>query len=303
MAHGLDAVTGAFGYSGRAITGILLTSGRRVRTLTGHPRRAPRDSSLEVFPLDFSDWDALVSSLDGVDTLYKTYWVRFGYQRTTHDQAVHNSETLFRAASRAGVARIVHVSITNPSLDSPFSYFAGKARVERALSASEVPSSIVRPAIVFGEGGVLLNNIAWLLRHSPLFCIGDGGRYKVRPVHVEDLAHLCVTEGAASENRVVNAVGPESVSFVDLIEMIKRVVSSRALLVSVPGTLLPGLAKVLGLVLRDVLLTRDEYEAMAAGLADTDGPATGPTELSVWLALHGAGLGRKYANELARHYD
>jgi hypothetical protein len=69
-----------------------------------------------------------------------------------------------------------------------------------------------------------------------------------------------------------------------------------------PGPLLPLLAKVLGVFLHDVLLTSDEYRAMAAGLADTDGPATGTTALSTWLADHGAELGLHYANDLHRHF-
>ena len=80
-------------------------------------------------------------------------------------------------------------------------------------------------------------------------------------------------------------------------------VGSRARLIHVPGATVPLVARVLGLALHDVLLTGDEYRAMAAGLADTDGPATGTTALSVWLADHGPSLGLRYANEIARHYE
>jgi hypothetical protein len=62
-------------------------------------------------------------------------------------------------------------------------------------------------------------------------------------------------------------------------------------------------SSLVGRVLHDQLLTRDEYRAMAAGLADSDGPSTGPTALSAWLQSHGAGLGLRYANELARHFS
>jgi len=63
-----------------------------------------------------------------------------------------------------------------------------------------------------------------------------------------------------------------------------------------------GAAACLNLALRDVLLTADEYRAMADNLADTSGPATGHTALSAWLPAHGADLGRRYANELDRHF-
>jgi hypothetical protein len=55
-------------------------------------------------------------------------------------------------------------------------------------------------------------------------------------------------------------------------------------------------------VLHDVLLTREEYESMKAGLADSAAPATGTQSLTEWIARHGDELGRTYANELDRHY-
>jgi uncharacterized protein YbjT (DUF2867 family) len=300
---GLDVVTGAFSYSGRAIASALTESGRRVRTITGHPGRAPGDTTIEVRPLDFDDQLGLARSLEGATTLYNTYWVRFAHHRVDHDLAVANSRTLFHAAKRAGVQRIVHVSITHPSIDSPMPYFRGKAMVERALAETGVSYAVVRPAILFGGDGVLLNNIAWLLRHVPLFAIGGRGDYRIRGIHVDDLAELCVTKGAERHDSVTDAVGPERPTFVELVRSIRDVVGSRARLVHVPGATVPLFSRLVGLALHDVLLTRDEYVAMADGLADTDGPATGTTALSDWLVDHAQDLGRHYANEIERHFE
>ncbi len=176
---GLDVVTGAFSYSGAAIAEALMVSGRRVRTVTGHPNRSPNHSPIEACPLDFDDQLGLVESLRGATTLYNTYWVRFAHAQIDHDLAVANSRTLFQAAKRAGVQRIVHVSITNPSIESPLPYFRGKALVERALTESDVSFAILRPAILFGGDGVLLNNIAWLLRLLPVFAVGGQGDYRI----------------------------------------------------------------------------------------------------------------------------
>jgi NADH dehydrogenase len=300
---GLDAVTGAFSYSGRAIALALADSGRRVRTLTGHPNRATGDSAIEIQPLDFDDQIGLVASLEGVTTLYNTYWVRFAHQRIDHDVAVENSRALFQAARRAGVERIVHVSITHPSIDSPLPYFRGKALVERALAETGVSYAILRPAILFGGDGVLLNNIAWLLRRLPVFAIGDRGDYRIRGIHVDDLAQLCRQKGLERSNSVIDAVGAERPTFVELVTMIKHAVESRSRLIHVPGVALPLLSRIVGTALGDVLLTRDEYRAMFEGLADTEGPATGVTLLSQWLVEHGPTLGLTYANELNRHFD
>jgi len=300
---GLDCVTGAFSYSGQAIATALLNSGRQVRTLTGHPNRAPALSALQVRPLDFDDSIGLVASLEGVTTLYNTYWVRFARHQIDHDLAVHNSRALFQAARLAGVTRIVHVSITHPSADSPLPYFRGKALVERALAETGLSYAVLRPAILFGGNDVLINNIAWLLRRVPVFAIGGRGEYRIRGIHVDDLANLCLQKGAERNNSVCDAVGPDRPTFVELVSEIRDAVGSHAKLIRLPGFALPMLSHLVGAALGDVLLTRDEYRAMASGLADTDGPATGPTKLSEWLTTNGTTLGRNYANELKRHFD
>jgi NADH dehydrogenase len=299
---GLDVVTGAFSYSGRAIAARLLERGRGVRTLTGHPERAEDATPIDVRPLDFADLPALVRDLEGATTLYNTYWVRFARGETTHAQAVENSRTLFHAARHAGVHRIVHISITHPSIESRSPYFRGKAVVERALAETGMSYAILRPAILFGADGVLVNNIAWLLRHLPVFAVGGRGDYRIRPIHVDDLADLCFAAANRTDDMILDAVGPDRPTFVELVGAIRSAVGSHARIVRVPGSLLPPISAVLNLALRDVLLTKDEYRAMAAGLADTDGPATAPTAISDWLVEHGPTLGTRYANELQRHF-
>jgi NADH dehydrogenase len=166
-----------------------------------------------------------------------------------------------------------------------------------------VPSyAIVRPAVLFGGDGVLLNNIAWLLRHLPVFAIGGRGDYRLRPIHVDDLAALCTDLGGQAGNVTVDAVGPESVTFRQLVETIKAAVGSRTVLMPAPGALIPLLAAGLNLALKDTLLTADEYASLAAGRADSAGPATGTTVLTDWIRAHGDELGRHYANELDRHF-
>jgi uncharacterized protein YbjT (DUF2867 family) len=299
---GFDVVTGAFSYSGAAIARELQRAGRTVRTLTGHPQRAGGNDAIEARPLDFDDPMGLVESLRGATTLYNTYWVRFPHGRIDHDAAVANSRTLFYAARHAGVQRIVHISITHPSITSPYPYFRGKAEVERVLAEVGVSYGVLRPAILFGGDGVLLNNIAWLLRHLPVFAIGGRGDYRIRPIHIDDLARLSVTVGAQGTDSVTDAVGPERPTFAEMVRLVKDTVASRARVVSLPGAVMPALSSMLGLVLRDVLLTREEYQAMAAGLADTDGAATGTTALSQWVANHADTLGQHYANEIDRHF-
>jgi uncharacterized protein YbjT (DUF2867 family) len=304
-----DVVTGAFGYSGTAIARELRAAGHRVRTLTGHPGRAPAGNDIDTHPLDFGDAEALTRDMTGAHTLYCTYWVRFPHGSATRESAVANSKILFDAAADAGVKRIVYVSILHADTASPYPYFSGKGQVERHLAAAGVPYAIARPAILFGDaadrgtsGSVLLNNIAWLLRRLPVFAIGDGGGYRVRPIHVGDLARLCVGLGARTDDVTIDAIGPESVTFREMVTAIRSATGSHAVLVPAPGWLIPPLSAAIGTMLRDVLLTTEEYQAMKAGLADSAAQATGHRSLREWIATHGTRLGRTYANELDRHY-
>jgi nucleoside-diphosphate-sugar epimerase len=298
----LDVVTGAFSYSGAAIARELQAAGRRVRTLTGHSGRATAQEAIEVRPLDFADPAGLAESLRGARTLYNTYWVRFARGQVSHETAVARSRVLFQAAADAGVRRVVHVSITHPSADSPYPYFRGKAAVEQALSDFGLPHAVLRPAILFGGNGVLINNIAWLLRHLPVFAVGGTGEYRIRPIHVDDLARLCLRAGNSTDTEVIDAVGPERPTFLELVHFVKDAIGSRSQVIRVPGSVIAPTARLLGLALRDTLLTAEEYQAMAAGLADTDGPATGETSLTRWITDHQDTLGRTYANELTRHF-
>ncbi len=301
--EGFDVVTGAFGYTGRAIASQLLERGRRVTTLTGHPDRPnPFGDRVRVAPMDFRDPAGLREHLRGAETLYTTYWVRFPRGEVTFERAVANSATLFEAARDAGVGRVVHVSITNPSGDSPFPYFRGKAVVERLLVASGLPHAIVRPTVVFGERDILINNIAYVLRRLPVFGIPGSGEYRLRPVAVEDVAELCIRSAEGEPGSVLDAVGPETYTFEGLVRLIARTIGSRSRIVHVPPRMALLAASAIGRVVGDVVLTRDELDGLMAGLIVTDGPATGSRSLEAWLRENADVVGARYASEVSRHY-
>jgi uncharacterized protein YbjT (DUF2867 family) len=299
----LDLVTGAFSYSGSSIAEQLLDSGRSVRTLTFHPERAhPLQARVETVRYRFDDLTALTRSLEGVRTLYNTYWVRFDHGPTSFDEAIKNSSILFTAAKRAGVERIVHVSISNPSLESPLPYFRGKAEVEDALARSGVHYSIVRPTWIFGgDRDVLTNNIAWILRRMPVFALPGSGRYPVQPVHVNDLARICI-EADSNGDLVLDAAGPERMAFVDLVALIRSAVNARSPIIHTPPRLMAAAARGLGVLVRDVVLTPDEIKGLMHGLLVSHHPPLGRIAFSEWLEQHKTSLGRSYANELERHF-
>ncbi len=297
----LHAVTGAFGYSGRYIARRLLEAGHRVRTLTNTtPVTDPFRGRVSAYPLAFSRPEHLADSLRGVRVLYNTYWVRFNHPWFTHAEAVRNTLTLFAAARAAGVERVVHVSITNPSRDSPLEYFRGKAELEAALAGSGLSYAILRPTVLFGKEDVLINNIAWVLRHLPVFGLFGDGEYRLQPIYVDDLAAIAVRQGSASGNTVVQAIGPETFTFRQLVRTIGRSIGRRRPVVSMPAGLGYAMAFMLGSLVGDVVVTRDEIRGLMAGLLYVDAPPAGTTALTAWAQEHSSELGARYASELAR---
>jgi len=301
-------ITGAFSYTGKYATRLLLSRGFEVRTLTNHdPAEHPdRPNSfgnlVPAFPYNFDRPDDLRRSLEGASTLINTYWVRFPRGKSNFETAVRNSRTLIQVAKESGIRRIVQVSIANPSLESTLGYYRGKAQVEEAVRDSGMSYAILRPTVIFGLEDILINNIAWFVRHFPAFAIPGDGQYAIRPIYVEDMADLLARAADGRENTVADAVGPETFTFDELVRLIGRSVGRAVRLVRVPAALAYASTLVTGWMVRDVVLTWEEYKGLMQNLLAPVGPATGNTRLSQWLAQHGDRAGRKYASEVGRHY-
>ncbi len=299
----LHVVTGAFSYTGKYITQKLLAAGQRVRTLTGHDHRPhPFGDQVSVAPFNFKNPSALVESLRGARTLYNTYWVRFPYRQATFETAVENTKTLIKAAEEAGVRKIVHLSVTNASEQSPLPYFRGKGVLEQVIRNSSLVFTIIRPTLVFGGEDVLLNNIAWFLRRFPLFPIPGSGEYSLQPVFVEDVAELAVQAADGDDMTILEAAGPELYTFEELIWLLAETTKRRAKLVRLNPEVVAFLLRLVGRALHDVVLTRDELDGLMLNLLVPTGHPMGHTLLSTWLRQHGQALGRRYACELDRNY-
>lgn len=299
----MTIVTGAFSYSGKYLTKLLVERGEPVRTLTGHPDRAnPFGSKVEVARMDFSDPDGLVEAMKGAHAFVNTYWIRFPYRGMTFERAVENSKLLFDAASRAGVGRIVHTSITNPSLQSPLGYYRGKAQVEEHLKATGIPFTILRPNVIFGREDVLINNIAWVLRNLPLFGVPGSGKYGMQPTFVEDYAALMLASLDAKGSETTDACGPEAFAFGDWVRRIAEAIGRPARIVHMPPSCACWASALLGIRLKDVVLTREEVRGLMSGLLVSTEPAKCLTKLSDWLSENAHWLGKDYANEVGRHF-
>jgi uncharacterized protein YbjT (DUF2867 family) len=297
------AVTGAFSYSGKYITRRLLARGEEVITLTGHPNRPdPFGGRVRAFPLNFADASGLTSSLRGAEVLVNTYWIRFDKGANTQPEAVTNTRHLLDAAVAAGVKRIVHISITNPSADSRLPYFWGKAANEKAVTDSGMSYAILRPTVLFGAEDILINNIAWLLRRFPFFALPGDGSYRLQPVFVDDLAALVAEAVFERDNSVRDAVGPAIFTFREMVELIGAKIGKLKPLLNVPPRLALTVAQLLSLFVNDVILTPEEVDGLMAGLLVSKEPPQCKTRLADWLEGNKKTVGAKYASELARHF-
>jgi len=298
----LDAVTGAFSFTGRAIAGRLLSEGRDVVTLVRRHGAPDADSRIRTAIVTLDDPAALMAALRGVDTLYNTHWIRFARGKVSFDLATDRTLRLLDAARRTGVRRVVHVSVVNASQTAPTAYFRAKARLEADVRESGLSYAIVRPTLTFGSGDILVNNLCWVLRRFPVFVIGGDGRYRLQPVHVDDVARIAVQAGQASVDLVTDAAGPDILTFNQFVRILADTVRSRAWLVHAPSPLSFAASRVLGLLVRDIMLTRDEVTELTASLLVSDHPQQGTIGLSTWASGHADELGRKYHSELDRHY-
>lgn len=297
------AVTGAFSYSGKYIAKRLIERGEEIFTLTNHPDRPdPFQGKVQAFPLNFSNENELVTSLRGAEVLVNTYWVRFDKDSNTQPRAVENTRLLVNAAVKAGVKRIVHISITNPSANSHLPYFWGKAANEKAVTESSLGYAILRPTVLFGKEDILINNIAWLLRHFPVFGLPGDGSYRLSPVYVDDVAACAVEAVYRSDNYVSDTVGPDEFSFREMVQLIGRSIGAERPLIPLPPRLALLAAQFLSLFVRDVMLTPEEVEGLMANLLISNQRPRCTTRLQDWLFENRNTVGKSYASELHRHY-
>lgn len=299
----LDVVTGAFSFTGKYIARRLLALGRQVKTLTGHPgREHPFGNAVTAMPFQFEDPEALRDGLAGANTLYNTYWVRFEHGRMTFARAVDHTAALLAAARQAGVRRVVHISVAHADEASPYPYFRAKGEAERLVRESGLSYAILRPTVLFGTEGILFNNLAYMLRRFPAFAIPGKGDYRLQPIHVDDLAELAVNAGHEERSLVLDAAGPETFTFDELVRLMAKQVGSHARLLHMSPEGALKLIRMVGGLVGDVVLTREEIDGLMRDMLALPGRPVGHTLFSSWVGQNAATLGSSYFPEMVRHY-
>ncbi len=293
-------ITGAFSYTGSAVAAELQRRGWELHTLTN--RRTPEGvESITAAPLRF-EREHLVAELSGADAFVNTFWIRLPHAGQDFGTAVEHSKLLVGAATEAGVGRLVHVSVSNASVGSELGYYRGKGHVEQSVRACGLSHAIVRPTLIVGANDVLTANIAWFLRHGPFFPIPGGGHYRLQPITLADAGRVIADAVEAGEDLEIDAAGPVTLSFRDYVRWVARACGVRRWIVGTPAWLCLAALRVVGAVLGDVVLTREELLGLEQELLVSHAPPLGSESVEELLMTLGPGLGRHYVNDLRRHF-
>jgi NADH dehydrogenase len=240
-------VTGANGRIGQS---LLRGAAGRARALVRSQRAAGAlaGAGADVRVLDLRDEAALAAAAEGcaawihlVGILKETRSARYidAHERT--------SERVARAAARAGVRRIVCLSILGAAADSRNACLASKGRADETLLAGSVPATVLRVPMVLGPGEIA----AFALRaqaSAPVVFLVSGGRTREQPIDTRDVVAALRLAGAdASDARIaLDLAGPESLPHRELVARVACVLGTRGpRVVPVPAALAFGAAALL----------------------------------------------------------
>jgi hypothetical protein len=139
-----------------------------------------------------------------------------------------------------------------------------------------------------------------MLRRFPVFGVFGDGQYRLQPIYVDDLAKLAVERGRDHVDGVIDAIGPETFTYRELVQEIGAIIGKQRSIVSIPPAMGYLAGRLIGKLVDDVVITREEIDGLMRQLLYTGSPPTGTTKLTAWAREHAATLGTRYASELAR---
>jgi uncharacterized protein YbjT (DUF2867 family) len=236
-------VFGGSGFIGRYVVRELAKTGMRVRVAVRHPDRALFLKTMgdvgQIAPITVNARDdaTVAAAVEDAELVINLVGILFPHGKQSFD-AVHREAAgrIARAASDAGVARLVHFSAIGADKTSPAAYGRSKAAGEAAVSAAFPGATILRPSIAIGQEDGFFNRFAELARMSPVLPLLGDGATRFQPVYVGDVAAaaLAVATRPDSAGRIFELGGPRVYSFKELMEIMLAEIGRRRLLVPVP---------------------------------------------------------------------
>jgi uncharacterized protein YbjT (DUF2867 family) len=217
------AITGGTGFVGIHTSRALAAAGHQLRLLARGTRRGPRPEGVEWVRADVVEGQGLTEAVRGCDTVVHLVAIIREKGRQTFERVnARGTANVVRAAAEAGVSHLVHLSAIGVDPDPRYPYLASKWEGEQAVIGGRVPSTVLRPSLIFGPGDGFFTMLARLIRLNPVIPVVGDGRALFQPIAATDLARiitLCVERGASRQVHEVG--GPDHLTYEEIIDVIR----------------------------------------------------------------------------------
>ena len=239
---GLVTVFGASGFLGRYVVRALTARGWRVRAAvrnphTSHELKVVGDvGQVQLMQANLRYPHSVARAVDGADAVVNLVGVLFESGRQTFE-ALHvgGPEVIAEACSAAGIHNLVHVSAIGADVNAESDYAKSKGEGEVILREHIPSADILRPSILFGSEDEFFNRFAGLTSIAPALPLIGGGKTKLQPVFVEDVANavaISITRGTTGQTYELG--GPQSYTFKALLEFVLDTIGKKRFLAPVP---------------------------------------------------------------------
>ena len=270
MDERLITIFGGAGFIGRHLVRKLAAADWRIRVVTrspglaGHLQPTGDVGQIVIQPLDNLDEPAFRRLVQGSTAVVNLIGILYETSRQRFDE-IHGElpARIARAATDAGVSRMVHVSAIGADETSSSAYARSKAKGEAALREAFGSAAILRPSIVVGPEDDFFNRFAGMARLLPALPLIGGGKTQFQPIYVGDVADavMAALHQDSAAGKTYETGGPQVYSFEELLRYMLDVIGKRRLLVDLPFGLASLQARILEL-LPVPPLTRDQVELL-----------------------------------------